>query len=103
MNTTRKKAMDWLDNQIELRKELIESFSVGRGRVEAIDIGCVYNKEIHIVGVRTLAKALNYPLIKRIWVDGNKQCDANYAELYIYYKGYKVFELTDRDKGWNEK
>lgn len=101
MNRTAKRAKDWLDNQIDLRRELLEPFNVGRGRVEVIDFH--QNKEIHVVGVRSLAKLLNYPLIKRIWVEGNKQCNANYAELYIYYKGYKVFELVDKDKEWDEK
>lgn len=99
MNRTTKKAMRWLDNQIEFRNELRETLDIG-GRVEAIDIRL--EKEIHVVGVRRLAKVLNYPLIKRIWVEGNKQCNSNYAELYIYYKGYKVFELVDKDKEWNE-
>ena len=99
MNTTRKKAMDWLDNQIELRNILNEKLSVditvGRSNIRAIDIRTPSTKEIHVSGIIALADALKYPYIKRIW-PGNEQCDTNYNEIYIYYKGYKVFELKDR-------
>ena len=93
----RDKVKNWLDTQIEFRKYLVGEINIGKGRVQAIDIRD--NKEIHVVGVKTIAKALNYPLIKRIWKEGNEQCNTDYLEVYIYYKGYKVFELVDRIGG----
>lgn len=86
-------AYKFLNYQIKANKMLKKRFnSLGDIRTTGI------SSEIQLGGdISILCKAIDEEVIREDW-NGNKACEANYDIIYFYYRGYKFFELVDKDE-----
>ena len=53
-------------------------------------------KELHIHGTEKLAHIIGAEIIREDW-DGNEQCHTNNDFIYFWYRGFKVFQLVDKE------
>lgn len=87
----------WLNKQIKANKtESIRLFDDQIRRSRS-------SKEIQIYrGVKLISEITDIPYVEEDW-EGNKCCNTNHNIVYLMYKGYKVFELTDKEEKNDEK
>ncbi len=85
-------AFAWLNKQIKADRMMKKSF-----HEEVSNITPSSFKQIHISGLIKVSEITGIPY-KRIGWDGNEHCKTNHDEVFFYYKGYKFFQLIDKDK-----
>lgn len=86
----------WLTNQISAwkisSKELPYSeFGYCVGIVDA-----ERGKEINIYGVQKLAGILDIEVQREDW-SGNKTCNSNHDMIWFIFKGFKFWQLTEKE------
>lgn len=92
----RKMVYKWLNKQIT-------AWKFGTSKLPYEHFGSAYGivatsaKELHISGVQTIAEIIEVPVIREDW-DGNAQCNTNHDIIYFWYRGFKVFQLVDKEE-----
>lgn len=86
-------AYKFLNYQIKANKILQKRFN-SLGDVYAIS----RDRKIHLGGdIRALCDAIDEKVIREDW-NGNEQCNTNCDIIYFDYKGYRFFQLIDKEE-----
>ena len=85
---------NWLNKQIKSVK-LARTKLPRELNIYGSNLMCIYDKEIHIVGVIDIANALGIEYFRENW-DGNEIAKRNCDEVWFYYKNFKFFELVEK-------
>ena len=91
--TNKQKVEKWLDKQIKMKKDSVLTLNKNT-HFSNLSITAGVANEIHINGVREIAKILEADVI-----DSPFHCrGTNYNnEYYFVYKGYKIFDLEEKN------
>lgn len=88
-------AYSWLNKQIKAFKL---ANSVLPHEQFGYTSGILYTDkhELHIGGVFKIAEIIGADVIREDW-DGNEQCKTNHDIVYFWYRGFKIFQLVDKE------
>ena len=85
-------ALAFLNCQVKAQKMMRKKFA-SLGGVELISL----RDDIQIWNLMQLIEILEMPYIREDW-DGNDVCDSDRDIIYFDYKGYRFFQLVDKEK-----
>lgn len=57
--------------------------------------------DINVHKMLPILNELDIPYVREDW-EGNKSCDSDWDIIYFYHKGYKFWELTEKEEN-NER
>ena len=91
---------EWIDETINLSEKLEDL-------PKSMDDIVLFNplfrdRELHIIGVEKVSEILGIECTRTDW-KGNKNCDTNWDEVSALYRGYKLFELKNKEENTNER
>ena len=85
-------ALAFLNCQVKAQKMMRKKFA-SLGGVELTSL----SDDIQIWNLMQLIEILEMPYIREDW-DGNEVCDSDSDIIYFDYKGYRFFQLVDKEE-----
>lgn len=90
-----KDAVAFLNCQIRAQKLMRKKFAnLTKAGIRVL--GLDHRNDIHMSGFINWCKLLGMPYTRADW-DGNEQCESNWDIVYFDFKGYRFFELVDKE------
>lgn len=94
VNHLEKDAWEFIKSIVKAQKLMRKQF----GTIENAHIHLLgLSNRIQITNLEYLCKLLHFNYVREDW-DGNEVCDSDNDIIYFMYKGYKFFELVDKEK-----
>ena len=90
---------EWIDEIIDLCEKLND---VPKYNDKIMVFDPIFRgRELHVVGIEKVSEILGVECTRTDW-SGNKNCGTNWDEVSALYRGYKLFELKNKEENTNE-